>query len=543
LAEQIIEHPVLAKLKQIGTTGRLASILVLLVMLPAIFFSVYEFTTLSRSETLIGDVYRQQLDVVLFSLNQYAWDIADSWANRINGDLSTSASARKDLTSLFIPFLNENSGIRCLFIADSLVTRAQLLYPRAQVNTGDNITIGDVTASLKEQSLVLGRLFRYQATGYRKIDPLFVGDKSGGKSLALVFIAGRQGRAPRIVGIVIDAERFVRDVLGRKMVEAAGDNFLLTVNRKNSGQVIYATGELLPGEARQTKDLWLFPDYTIGIRLRGQTIDEVVRARFYRNLLLIGLLNIVLIAGVWVVYRTVRRDIELAQLKSDFVSNVSHEIKTPLALIRMFAETLQLKRVKSEAKKQEYYDTIVQETERLTRLINNILNFSRMEAGKKEYRMEPVDLNTIVRDVVKNYRTHLESEGFEISIRITDDLPVIDADTGALAEALLNVIDNSVKYSRTKKYLNIVTGREGLSVFVEIEDHGIGIDPRQQKKIFEKFYRVSSGLVDSTKGTGLGLALVKHIIDAHKGVITLRSEVGKGSTFRMSFPASVNQKT
>jgi two-component system phosphate regulon sensor histidine kinase PhoR len=165
-----------------------------------------------------------------------------------------------------------------------------------------------------------------------------------------------------------------------------------------------------------------------------------------------------------------------------------------------------------------------------------------MEAGRKEYRMEPVDLNTIVLDVLKNYRAHLERQGFEISTKLEDRLPAINADLGALDEALLNIIDNSVKYSRTQKYLNIVTGSDHTTVFVEVEDHGVGIDPRQQKKIFEKFYRVSSGLADSTKGTGLGLALVKHIVDAHKGTITLRSEVGKGSTFRLSFPISADPR-
>jgi two-component system phosphate regulon sensor histidine kinase PhoR len=519
----------------------MASILVLLVMLPAIFFSMYEFATLSRSETLIADVYRQQLDVVLFSLNQYAWDIANSWANTINDALSSRSGPHKDLAFLFIPFLNENPGIRCLFVTDSLFTTSKLFYPRVQITAGDTISLNNVTASLKRQVNTIDRLIRLQALGYRKIDPVFIENKSGGSSVALVFVSGREGRNRQIVGIVIDAERFVRDALGRKMVEAAGDNFLLTVNRKESGQVVYATEKMFQGEARQTRDLWLFPDYSIGIRLRGQTIDEIVRARFYRNLLLIGLLNVVLVAGVWVVYRTVRREIELAQLKSDFVSNVSHEIKTPLALIRMFGETLQMNRVRSEAKKQEYYDTIVQESERLTRLINNILNFSRMEAGKKEYHLEPVDLNEVVFSVMKTYGAHLENEGFTVVTETDRQLPDIYADSGAVSEALLNIVDNSVKYSRERKHLRISTGLERAMVYVEVEDYGIGIDPQQQKKIFEKFYRVSSGLVHNTRGTGLGLTLVKHIMDAHKGSITLRSDAGKGSTFRLSFPIYSNE--
>ena len=531
----------LKHLKQIGTKGKMASILVLLVMLPAIFYSAYEFSTLSANEKLVGDVYRRQLDVVLFSLNQYSWDVANSWANRINDALLSNAIFRKDLASTFVPFVNANSGIRCLFLSKNLNVALQIYYPAGRSESGPRVTVADITGSLERQSDVVYRLFRLQESGYRKIDPIFIDDKSGQRSLALIFATGGEGTNRPVIGVVIDAERFVRDILARKMDEAAGNDFLLSVIQKDANRIVYATGELQPGEPLQTKDLWLLPDYSIGIRLKGQTIDDVVRARFYQNLALIGLLTTVLVAGVWVVYRTVRREIELAQLKSDFVSNVSHEIKTPLALIRMFAETLQMKRVKSEQRKQEYYDTIVQETERLTRLINNILNFSRMEAGKKEYRFEPVDLNQLVQGVLKNYGAHLEHEGFLVSAQANGRLPRIHADSGAVSEALLNIIDNSVKYSRERKTLRLATGVVDSMVYVDVEDQGIGIPPEQQRKIFEKFYRVSSGLVRDAKGTGLGLALVKHIVDAHKGSISVRSEVDKGSTFRLSFPIDAGQ--
>jgi two-component system phosphate regulon sensor histidine kinase PhoR len=531
------------KLKQVGLKGRLGSILILLVMLPAVFYSVYEFTTLSRSEELIADVYRQQLDVVLFSLNQYSWDVANSWANTINDVLSATSTTDADRASLFVKFLSENAGLSGLFIADRGLAPPQIYHPQAPAGRGTTLSVKDVWDLLNRHADNLDRLSKLQESGYRKIDPVWMGDANGERSLALVFIAGRREGKRHIAGIVIDEETFVRDFLAQKMVEAAGDNFLLSVNRKGTGQVIYATGDMGEGKVSQTKDLWLFSDYSVGIRLKGETIEEVVQSRFYRNLLLIGLLNVVLIAGIWVVYRTVRKEIELAQLKSDFVSNVSHEIKTPLALIRMFAETLQLKRVKSEAKKQDYYDTIVQESERLTRLINNILNFSRMEAGKKEYNFEPTDLSALVGGVLKNYHAHLEHEGFTVSMETDRRLPSINIDSGAVSEAILNIIDNAVKYSREKKYLRVSTGLEGGTVFLDIEDHGIGIDPRQQKRIFEKFYRVSSGLTQQTGGTGLGLTLVKHIMDAHRGAITVRSEVGKGSTFRLTFPIDPIQRT
>jgi two-component system phosphate regulon sensor histidine kinase PhoR len=255
---------------------------------------------------------------------------------------------------------------------------------------------------------------------------------------------------------------------------------------------------------------------------------------------LIGLLDLILIAGAWFVYRTVRHEVELAQLKSDFVSNVSHELRTPLSLIRMFGETLQMKRLTSEEKKQEYYDTIVHETERLTRLVNNILNFSRMEAGKKEYHLVQTNLNGIVENVLKSYESHLTQHGFVVASELDRQLPDVITDTESISEALLNIIDNAVKYSDKDKSITISTGTADGMTFVEVQDHGIGIDPHHQKRIFEKFYRVSSGLVHNTKGSGLGLTLVKHIVDAHKGTVTVKSEPGKGSTFRLSFPIQSN---
>ncbi len=527
------------RIKQIGIKGKMASLLILLVLVPAIFYSAYEFTALSRSESLISDVYRQQLDVVLFSLNQYSWDVTNSWANRIDDAMLSAAVFRRDISAAVNPFLKTNSGIRCVFVSENPETDPRVMSVRP--DTGAYITARTVRSSLGRQSEAVERLLRLQESGYRKIVPLLIDDESGQQFLALIFASGKDSPNRPIIGIVIDAERYVRDVLARKMVEAGGEDFVLSVNQKHTDRIIYSTSQILPGDVRQSKDLWLFPNYTIGIGLKGQTIEDVARSRFYWSLFLIGLLNVVLIAGVWFVYKTVRREVELAQLKSDFVSNVSHEIKTPLALIRMFAETLQLKRVKSAKKKEEYYDTIVKETERLTRLINNILNFSRMEAGKKEYRFEPMDLNGLVQGVLRDYAAHLEHQGFKVGVQTRGGLPRIVADAGAVSEALLNIIDNSVKYSRERKILNVSTGSDHAMVYVDIEDHGIGIPPQQQKKIFEKFYRVSSGLVHDVKGAGLGLSLVKHIMDAHQGTVTLKSDVGKGSTFRLSFPIHTNK--
>jgi len=158
-----------------------------------------------------------------------------------------------------------------------------------------------------------------------------------------------------------------------------------------------------------------------------------------------------------------------------------------------------------------------------------------MESGRREYQFASVDLNTIVLKVLSSYESHLAHNGFSVKREITDPLPHIRADAEAVSEMLLNLIDNAVKYSDKEKLLRIATGISGQRVYVEIEDHGIGIAPSEQTKIFDKFYRVSTGSVHETKGSGLGLTLVQHLIDAHHGEVSVESQLKKGSTFRLSF--------
>ncbi len=202
----------------------------------------------------------------------------------------------------------------------------------------------------------------------------------------------------------------------------------------------------------------------------------------------------------------------------------------------MYLETLEMGRITNEEKKQEYYTTILQETERLTRLINKILDFSKMESGKKRYQFQAVNLNDIIREVLETYQTRLRAEGCIPSLLLEDPLPTLMGDKEALMEALINILDNAMKYSNTEKYLRIATGKKERTVFIEMEDRGIGIAPEHHKKIFENFYRVSGALVHNVKGSGLGLALVNHIVEAHNGTIHLTSAIGKGSTFHLEFP-------
>ena len=249
-------------------------------------------------------------------------------------------------------------------------------------------------------------------------------------------------------------------------------------------------------------------------------------------------LSVLMIGGLVLTYRSVNKQVALARLKSDFVSNVSHELRTPLALIRLYAETLELGRINTVEKKHEYYSIIRKESERLTALINNILDFSRSEAGRKEYDFRETDIAELVRNTLDSYRFQIEQQGFALDEQIESGIPRVRVDREAIARALVNLVNNALKYSDNEKFLGVKLYREQSVLKLEVSDRGIGIERHEQARIFEKFYRTCDPLVHNTKGSGLGLSLVRHITHAHGGEVEVESTPGRGSTFTLSLPLS-----
>ncbi len=279
-----------------------------------------------------------------------------------------------------------------------------------------------------------------------------------------------------------------------------------------------------------------FPGLTLAIKFRGTTVEALGQKFLKTSFLIIGALSLVLVGGIWLTYHNVAKEMALAKMKSDFVANVSHELRTPLSLIRLYAETLEMGRLTSPEKYQEYFCTIRKESERLSALINNILDFSRIEAGKKEYDFREANLADLVRNTLDSYRFQIEQKGFTLEEHIAGDLPPVRVDREAIARSLLNLVNNALKYSKGEKYLGVNLYRANGTVKLEVIDRGIGIPRSEQPKIFEKFYRVCDPLVHDTKGSGLGLALVRHIVEAHGGKIWVESEPGQGSRFTIALP-------
>lgn len=279
-----------------------------------------------------------------------------------------------------------------------------------------------------------------------------------------------------------------------------------------------------------------FRGLSMGIKFQGTTAEAIGRRFVYQSFLIIGVLSVLIIGGLVLTYRSVNKQVAFARLKSDFVSNVSHELRTPLALIRLYAETLELGRITTNEKKHEYYSIIRKESERLTALINNILDFSRIEAGRKEYDFRETDIAELVRNTLDSYRFQIEQQGFALEEQIEPGIPKVRVDREAIARALVNLVNNALKYSDNEKFLGVKLYREKSVLKLEVSDRGIGIERNEQSRIFEKFYRTCDPLVHNTKGSGLGLSLVRHITHAHGGEVEVESAPGRGSKFTMSLP-------
>ncbi|MCU1298720.1 MAG: Two-component sensor histidine kinase [Acidobacteriaceae bacterium] len=371
------------------------------------------------------------------------------------------------------------------------------------------------------------------------------GDKHVYSSTAMFVKTDKQTGKQAIAGITFDGD-YLRDqffpqtldqVMSRNMAEAQTDKNAVIMVRPKSDSTPLAYGVGWDGgdaEMERTME-GVFPGLVLGMKLRGTTLAALGQHFVHTSFLILGGLSFLLAGGIFLTYRNVSKEMALARLKSDFVSNVSHELRTPLSLIRLYAETLELGRLTSPDKHQEYYCIIRKESERLTALINNILDFSRIEAGRKEYDFRETDLRELVCNTLESYRYQIEQHGFTFEEKI-GDVPALRVDREAMARSLVNLVNNALKYSQDRKYIGVNLYRENGSVKLEVIDHGIGIPPHEQHKIFEKFYRVGDPLVHNTKGSGLGLSLVQHIAKAHGGDVAVDSAPGAGSKFTITLP-------
>ncbi len=244
--------------------------------------------------------------------------------------------------------------------------------------------------------------------------------------------------------------------------------------------------------------------------------------------------------GLLLTIRSLTRDYKLSQMKSDFVSTVSHEFKSPLTSIRMMSERLASKKVGSEARKQDYFNSMLAQSERLSHLVDNILDFSRMDKGRKTYHFEHCNVVRLAREVIDYLLIRHKEHGFQIDINYTEDPLIAMVDCQGIHQVFYNLIENAIKYSGESNKIDISLSRKLEIIKVTVKDYGIGISKKDQKKVFGQFYRAEKVSKEVVKGSGIGLSIVSEIIKAHHGMIELESELGKGSAFTFQIP--VNQK-
>jgi signal transduction histidine kinase len=364
------------------------------------------------------------------------------------------------------------------------------------------------------------------------------------------------------VGLLVDMTRFEQEYLPRLIDEEIARTVLpanfpamTAAVVDGSGRVVYRSAGSDPevyASERRFPMAFIDPDVLPAMRASGVephvedwrlrigygslAVPALVRGRTAPQMALIIALAVVMAAAVLLVALSAAREVRLADLKSDFVSSVSHDLKTPLALIQLFAETLEVGRIRTPERAQEYYRIINSEAQKLTRLINNILEFSRIEAGLRHYRMAPVNLADLAGKVLGSLEHQFKQNRFEVTSALAGDLPPISVDAEAVARALENLLSNAMKYSSDAREIRVEVAAERGAELIRVSDKGIGIPRRHQRRIFRKFYRVRDGDGLAAQGSGLGLAIVEHVMAAHHGAVRVESEPGRGSTFTLWFP-------
>ena len=243
-----------------------------------------------------------------------------------------------------------------------------------------------------------------------------------------------------------------------------------------------------------------------------------------------------LITGLIFTVYTLNAEIKLSRMKTRFISNVSHEFKSPVTSIRHMSELLKLKRVRTEEKKDEFYDSMIDQCDHLTYLIGNILDFSRIEEEMKKFHFESVNLFDLIENIVAIYRNRLSESGLTVSFTKENTIPEIIADKDAIRQVASNLLDNACKYAAAGKRIDVNLTSDSSEVCLEIKDYGSGIPKSEQEKIFERFYRIDDSKNVGIKGSGIGLTLVRKIIESHHGRVELKSKMGEGSSFFVFIP-------
>jgi len=351
---------------------------------------------------------------------------------------------------------------------------------------------------------------------------------------------GAQG----ILGVKINSVFFESDLLKQIIEEVRfnGNENLVITDLK--GRVIF--GEKMPSNELSGITSFFndnFPPWRIEIsnsQFESNLFKSVYKSFYFWTILTI---IIILIFGVFLIMRTIVHEMDVLKLKSELVSSVSHEFKTPITSIKALTERLLDEKVKDPARMKEYYSVILWDADNLSRLVSNFLDSTMIEEGKKQYDFEETDIKQWMTQTITNFRNKCPQKGIKFNSRFSADIPHIAIDKNAMEQAINNLLDNAIKFSSGKIVVEIIVEKDENNLFLKVSDNGIGIHKEDINKIFEKFYRGKNTPSHTSTGTGLGLTLVRQIIEAHSGEISVISKVGIGSTFTLILPLKNNIET
>jgi signal transduction histidine kinase len=433
---------------------------------------------------------------------------------------------------------------------DSILSHAPLAEPVQQYNS----SFSKLKAEEQDQRRITERLLTFQenaAADLKAKVPLITEEPrnaarrftlESGEHEYLVSLLGQytrnENKGNQIRGLLLNAD-YLRDSI---LYQALQSN----VNSGKTGWIVKGRDEktILKSENSPSGSITVrtnfeggFPPWFIELYQNDPDLFETFLFSrrgiyFYMFILLAG----ILIFGLALTVRTVAHELELSKMKSDFVSTISHEFKSPLSSIRQLAEMLQSGRVPSENRRQEYYDVLVEQSERLSLLIDNILDFAKIEEGRKTFDFQIVDIGLLLKEIISVIQDQVRHKDFVIQAEIEKSLPPIKADRESITQAITNLIDNAVKYSGDSRKIIVRAYAVDQYLIFTVKDFGIGIRKEEIDKVFERFYRGGDELTRTVKGSGLGLTLVKQIIEAHHGEITVESSPGRGSTFTVRIP-------
>lgn len=486
------------------------------IVLPAAVVAVLGYVSVRQWQASAELLFREQArDMAAMTVDKIQMTLRqteDETLARLQAIVLESGSGQAGLDR----FLSESPFTQSLYVFDR---GGRLLYPK-NVRDADAAVFRALLAEISQGLWDRG--------GRR--------DVVAGDHVILAAVLKSAAGAPLLAALVRSPEDVVREVLDTTIKQLETPTSCAVLDER--GRTIYSKGSLERADLIVTVPFGeSFPNWRLALyQPPGPSPRASVRRQVMVFMAAFGVLLLVITAGTVATWRLVRRETEMARLKADFVANVSHDLKTPLSVIRMFGETLEMGRLPDEAARREYYRVIARESERLSRLIDNVLDFSRIEGGRRTYQPVPTAVEPLIRDVLDAFAYPLAQQGFKVEVQVAPDLPEVTLDADAIAQALSNLIDNAIKYSTERKTLRIEAKISHHRLGITVADEGIGIAREEHRRIFDKFYRVGRSETQGRRGSGVGLALVRHIARAHDGDVTVDSRPGEGSRFTLWIP-------